>query len=143
MARKSKTSKSDRFLKGEPILVGNNNTQIDFHMIADLVAVAATVEEIAIKLKISETALKDNAHEAIKYGKNDLVLTCKRMLFDHAKAGSLPALAMLMKLLIPKQMNSHLYDDESGKKLQPFQSVNLTPEQLLELGKRLRDPKQD
>lgn len=116
--------------------------EITADQVFELSRIGATDAQIALALKVDESTLQRNFAAALKDGRNDLVLKGKRKLYVMGIEGdSMPALGMILRIMIPKEINSHLYDDETGKKMQPFQSVNLTHDQLLELGKKLRESK--
>lgn len=127
--------------------VGRPNTgkeKITDDQVYELAKIGATDAQIALALKIPESTLQNNFQAVLKDGRNGLILKGKRKLYVMGIEGdSMPALGMLLRIMIPKEINNHLYDDETGKKIKPFETISLSPEQLLELGKKLREPKSE
>lgn len=109
--------------------------------VVELAKSGVTNKQIAKEYEVSVTALKMNFGPALKRGRNSRIIKAKKELDKHAfELGNMRALELILRMTVPEEINAHLYD-EKGKKKPDFQAVTLTQEQLLELGRKLRDPK--
>ena len=124
---------------GRPNIAKERLTESD---VVDLAKSGVTNPQIAKEYGISVTSLKMNFGPALKHGRNARIIKAKKELDKHAfELGSIRALELILRMAVPEEINAHLYDDKGKKKSPEFQAVTLTQDQLLELGRKLRESK--